>query len=91
MYTTDGRKMTWKEFENRRENGENIFVGEYPKEDVKAFLEYAHTHTKKQVEKYLEDTQASLDIMYVNGRPKYYDEWSGECAGVRCLDGILWN
>lgn len=29
--------------------------------------------------------------MYTNGRPDAYDRWNGECAGVKCKDGWLWN
>lgn len=46
MYTTTGEKLSWAEFEARRNTGEELYIGEYPK---------------------------------------------GECAGIRCTDGILWN
>lgn len=45
MYTTTGEKMSWKEFKTRREQGEKIYIGDYPKEDKEAFLKYAHSHT----------------------------------------------
>lgn len=91
MYTTTGEKLSWKEFETRRENGEEIFVGEYPKEDKEAFKKFAHSHTKAETLKWLEDNDFNLDIMYTKGYPDCYDEWSGECAGIRCKDGYLWN
>ena len=91
MYTTDGVKMSWKEFDTRRENGEEIFVGNYPIEDKKAFKKFAHSHTVAETEQWLVDHDFSLDIMYTDGYPDCYDEWSGECAGIRCTDGWLWN
>jgi hypothetical protein len=91
MYTTTGEKLTWAEFDKRRENGEEIFVGDYPEEDKKAFLQYAHTHTVAETEQWLIDNDFSEDIMYTKGWPDTYDEFNGECAGVRCLDGWIWN
>lgn len=91
MYTTTGEKMSWKEFETRREQGEKIYIGDYPKEDKEAFLKYAHSHTVAETEKWLKDNDFSEDIMYTNGRPDAYDRWNGECAGVKCKDGWLWN
>ena len=91
MYTHTGEKLTWAEFEARRSAGEELYIGEYPKEDKEQFKKFAHSHTKAEVKKWLENNDFSLDIMYTNGRPDCYDEWSGECAGIRCVDGILWN
>jgi hypothetical protein len=91
MYTTTGEKLTWKEFEERRNNGEQIFIGDYPKEDQQAVLQFAHQHTVKETEQWLIDNDFTEDIMYTKGRPTAYDKWSGECAGVRCLDGWIWN
>lgn len=91
MYTTTGEKLTWAEFEERRAQGEEIYIGDYPIEDKMAFKEFAHKHTKCETEQWLVDHEASLDIMYTDGRPDCYDEWSGECAGIRCTDGYLWN
>lgn len=91
MYTTTGEKMSWKEFETRRENGEEIFVGDYPKKDKEAFKKFAHSHTRRETEKWLDDNEANLDIMYTKGYPDCYDKWSEGCAGIRCTDGYLWN
>lgn len=91
MYTTTGEKMTWAEFESRFNSGESIFIGDYPKEDKEEFKKYAHSHTMKETEEWLEKHDASLDIMYTNGRPDCYDKWNGECAAIRCTDGYLWN
>lgn len=91
MYTTTGERLTWAQFEERRNAGEQLFVGEYPESDRRAFKEYAHSHTKEETEKWLVEQDASLDIMYKNGRPVCYDKWNGECAGIRCKDGYLWN
>ena len=91
MYTTTGERLTWKEFNNRRANGEKIFIGEYPKKDKEAFKAFAHSHTKKETEEWLDANDMSLDIMYTKGRPDCYDKWSGESAGIRCTDGYLWN
>lgn len=91
MYTTTGEKLSWKEFDERRAKGEEIFIGDYPKEDKDAFKKYAHSHTKAEVLEYLESKDMNLDIMYTRGMPDCYDKWSGECAGIRCTDGYLWN
>lgn len=91
MYTTTGEKLTWAEFDRRRNNGEKIFIGDYPKEDKLQFKKFAHSHTKKETENWLTANDFSLDIMYTKGRPDCYDKWNGECAGIRCLDGYLWN
>lgn len=91
MYTTTGEKLSWQEFEQRRANGEKLFVGDYPEKDKKAFKEYAHHHTMVETEQWLIKQDFNLDIMYTKGRPDCYDKWSGECAGIRCKDGILWN
>lgn len=91
MYTTTGEKLSWQEFNERREKGERIYIGNYPREDKDQFLQFAHSHTKQETEDWLEKNQASLDIMYTDGRPDAYDKWNGECAGVRCTDGYLWN
>lgn len=91
MYTTTGEKMSWSEFEARRKNGEQIYVGNYPSEDKRRFKEFAYTHTKKEVLDWLNKNDFSLDIMYTDGRPDCYDKWNGECAGIRCKDGYLWN
>ena len=50
MYTTTGEKLTWAEFEARREKGEEIFIGNYPKEDQNNFVKFAHSHTMKETE-----------------------------------------
>ena len=56
------------------------------------FKQYAHKHTMAETEDWLDNQGLNLDIMYnSNGRPDCYDVWNGECAGVRCKDGILWN
>lgn len=91
MYTTTGEKMSWKEFEKRRNNGEQIFIGNYPKEDKNAFKKFAHSHTKRETKSWLDRNEANLDIMYTNGRPDCYDKLSEDCAGIRCTDGFLWN
>ena len=91
MYTTTGEKLSWKEFEERRANGEEIYVGDYPKKDKDDFKHFAHHHTMAETEAWLIERDFNLDIMYTKGRPDCYDEWSGECAGIRCKDGILWN
>lgn len=91
MYTTTGEKLTWREFTERKKNGEELFIGDYPKEDQQAFLQYAHTHTVKETEQWLEDNDFTEDIMYTRGRPTHYDQFNGECAGVKCLDGWIWN
>lgn len=91
MYTTTGEKLTWAEFNARKEKGEEIFVGEYPKEDKEAFKEFAHCHTKAEAIQWLKDHDFNLDIMYTNGYPDCYDKWSEGCAGIHCKDGYLWN
>lgn len=91
MYTTTGEKLTWAEYEARREKGEEIFIGDYPKEDQNNFVNFAHSHTMKETEKWLKDNDFNLDIMYTDGRPTHYDKFNGECAAIRCLDGYLWN
>lgn len=92
MYTTTGEKLTWAEFNRRHAAGEEIFIGDYPREDKDAFLRYAHSHTVKETEQWLIDNEANEDIMYNEvGRPDAYDRFDGECAGVRCLDGWIWN
>lgn len=56
------------------------------------FKKYAHQHTMAETEEWLNNQGLNLDIMYNNnGRPDCYDVWNGECAGVRCKNGILWN
>lgn len=90
MYTTTGEKLTWEEFDKRRKQ-EEIFIGEYSKEDKKAFLEYAHTHTVAETEQWLVENNFTEDIMYTNGYPDTYDKWDGECAGVHCTNGWIWN
>lgn len=87
MYTTTGEKLTWAEFDARVAKEEKIFIGDYPKEDKKAFKAFAHSHTIEETEAWLKNRDFSLDIMYPGG----YDEWNGECAGIRCKDGWLWN
>lgn len=91
MYTTTGEKLTWLEFERRREKGEEIYIGDYPKEDKEAFLAYAHTHTVKETEDWLLANNFTEDIMYTQGRPDACDRFNGECAGVRCTNGWIWN
>lgn len=91
MYTTTGEKLTWAEYNARWEQTKNIFIGNYPKEDSERFLAYAHKHTKKEFLEFLDKEEANLDFMYVDGRPRFYDEWRGEVCGVRCKDGWLWN
>lgn len=45
-----------------------------------------------ETEEWLEKNGLNLDIMYTEeGRPDCYDKWTGECAGIRCKDGYLWN
>ena len=91
MYTTSGEKLSWREFEERRNNGEALYVGNYPQKDKDDFKQFAHHHTMKETEQWLIERDFNLDIMYTTGCPDCYDEWSGECAGIRCTDGILWN
>lgn len=91
MYTHTGEQLSWAEFDARRNAGEELYVGEYPKADKNQFKKFAHSHTKKETMAWLENHDFSLDIMYTNGYPDCYDMWSGECAGIRCVDGILWN
>ena len=91
MYTTTGEKLSWKEFEERRKNGEALYIGNYPREDKDQFLEFAHSHTIAETEQWLVENNASLDIMYTDGRPDACDRFNGECAGVHCKDGYLWN
>lgn len=87
MYTTTGEKLTWAEFDARVAKGEKIFIGNYPEEDKRTFKAFAHSHTIEETKAWLENRDFSLDIMY----PGCYDEWNGECAGIRCKDGWLWN
>lgn len=64
----------------------------YTAENKRAFKEFAHTHTKVETEKWLENHSFNLDIMYnENGKPDCYDDFREECAGIRCKDGYLWN
>ena len=41
MYTTTGEKLSWQEFDERRKNGERIYIGNYPREDKDQFLQFA--------------------------------------------------
>lgn len=91
MYTTTGEKMSWKEFDTRRANGEELYIGDYPEEFSREFIAFAHKHTIAETQKWLEEKEATEDCMYINGRPRFYDKWNGECAGVRCTDGYIWN
>lgn len=92
MYTDKGEKLNWTEFDERRAKGEQLFIGDYPKDEKEMFLKYAHTHTKAETLIWLDRNDMSLDIMYdKNGRPDCCDRWNGECCGVYCTDGFLWN
>lgn len=91
MYTTTGEKLSWKEFAARKAQGEKIYIGNYPIEDKIAFKRFAHSHTVAETKEYLESNDWSEDIMYTNGYPDCYDKWNGECAGIKCLDGWIWN
>ena len=92
MYANKGEKLNWTEFDEKRAKREFTFIGDSPKDKKEMFLKYAHSHTKAETEKWLDDNDMNLDIMYnENGRPDCYDKWNGECCGVYCTDGILWN
>lgn len=92
MYANKGEKLNWTEFDKKRAKREFTFIGDSPKDKKEMFLKYAHSHTKAETEKWLDDNDMNLDIMYnENGRPDCYDKWNGECCGVYCTDGILWN
>lgn len=91
MYTTTGEKLPWIEFKRRRKQGEKIYIGNYPIEDKTDFKKFAHSHTVKETIAYIKFNDWSLDIMYTDGHPDCYDKWNGECAGIKCLDGWIWN
>ena len=87
MYANKGEKLNWTEFDEKRAKREFTFIGDSPKDEKEMFLKYAHSHTKAETEKWLDDNDMNLDIMYnENGRPDCYDKWNGECCGVYCTD-----
>ena len=59
----------------------------------KEFKNFAHSHTIKKTEEWVKGHNTSLDdMMYSSmGRPINYDIFQEECAGIYCVDGILWN
>ena len=76
MYTDKSEKLNWTEFDERAKR-ELIFIGNSPKDKKEMFLKYAHSHTKAETEKWLDDNDLNLDIMYnENGRPDCYDKWN---------------
>ena len=59
----------------------------------KEFKKFAHSHTIEETIQWVDNHNTSLDDMMYNsiGRPVNYDTFQEECAGIYCIDGILWN